>query len=143
MIVLQTQQEYLFNKKKLNNYDDRNIVLGTRKKKEKVGHFIGIVNEKLNIIEVYLIHHIIKCSYFRNKEDNLCFKCRRNKLVIKNKIFTIKYDIYLKTHNLISKILPLRGTILCPLNLQKLSTNIIFNKKNINNICDDLTNLKL
>lgn len=143
MIVLQTKQEYLFNKNKLIN-NDPNIIFGTRKKKEKPGNFVGIVNEKINIIDIYIILDIIKYDYFRNKEDNICYKCKRNKLVIGNKIFSLKYDIYLKTHHLIYKITPLRGTILCPFNLHKLDNkNIIFNKKKIDNICDELNNIKL
>ena len=143
MIVLQSKQEYLFNKNKLSNNDNKNIVLGTRKKKEQIGYFVGLVNEKINIIEIYLIQNIIKFDYFRNKEDNVCYKCKRNRLVIGNKIFSLKYDIYLKTHHLIYKIVPLRGTILCSFNLKKLEPHIIFNKKNINNICDDLNNMKI
>ena len=44
---------------------------------------------------------------------------------------------------LIYKIVQLRGTILCPFNLQKLEPHIILNKKNIDNICDELNNMKL
>ena len=70
----------------------------------------------------------------------MCFKCKRNKLIIGNKVFSLKYDIYLKTHNLIYKIVPLKGTILCPFNLKKIESHIIFDKKNI---CDELNNMKL
>ena len=117
--------------------------MGTRKKKETINDFVGLVNEKINIIEIYLIKKIINFNYYRNKEENICLKCKRNQIEIGKKICSVNYDIYLKTHNLINTIISLHRTILYPFNINKLKNKIIYNNKKIHNICDELSNMKI